>query len=562
MSGQKRSHGATMLVGSPFPHPWCTDFGLFSARSLDDWLIMEISQSLRSKNEWQRKYKDETIASKWKQEIRDQCKNKTNYMEEVIDYVFKELEWYEELESTLMESSGFEIGCNEYMAISNSVITWEVKEDLKARVLPLVESFGEALDYHPGSDNKVIDLVHPSLFPLQYDITPVFGKDNKLEIVKYTEEIQHAKINVFNHAVSKKFQWIPALLKLQDNGKFTFSSYINNLHPVKHKELYSSIEDVFNAIIPGLNYTLSRYASKEHLRVRVPPGEDAYTEELDEEKDAIYDRIDEMDQDKEEEIEALYDQISDLEKDKSRFVLKTIRPNWEENHPVLDQIIDVRTFGSLKVIVKLANIELTPENPSYNGGSWHVEGTINEDIVATVLYYYDMDNISESKLSFRTDYSQPNYAQHDAFYLEHFYGLKDSDLMMKNIGSIEAKENKVVIFPNMYQHHVDSFELKDKTKSGHRKILCFFITDPYNSNVVSSDRIPPQQKEWWDDEQLSYLYPDNTKQEILQLKSESNQEWPLTLNYARPVREELMKERSIPQDVENDFDRHFCFCEH
>lgn len=27
----------------------------------------------------------------------------------------------------------------------------------------------------------------------------------------------------------------------------------------------------------------------------------------------------------------------------------------------------------MQVIVKLANIHLTPEKPTYNGGSWHVE---------------------------------------------------------------------------------------------------------------------------------------------------------------------------------------------
>jgi hypothetical protein len=28
----------------------------------------------------------------------------------------------------------------------------------------------------------------------------------------------------------------------------------------------------------------------------------------------------------------------------------------------------------LQVIVKLANIHLTPEKPKYEGGTWHVEG--------------------------------------------------------------------------------------------------------------------------------------------------------------------------------------------
>ena len=30
----------------------------------------------------------------------------------------------------------------------------------------------------------------------------------------------------------------------------------------------------------------------------------------------------------------------------------------------------------LQVIVKLANIELTPEKPEYEGDSWHVEGQL------------------------------------------------------------------------------------------------------------------------------------------------------------------------------------------
>lgn len=30
----------------------------------------------------------------------------------------------------------------------------------------------------------------------------------------------------------------------------------------------------------------------------------------------------------------------------------------------------------IRVIVKLANIELSPENPEYPGGSWHVEGQL------------------------------------------------------------------------------------------------------------------------------------------------------------------------------------------
>ena len=43
--------------------------------------------------------------------------------------------------------------------------------------------------------------------------------------------------------------------------------------------------------------------------------------------------------------------------------------------------LDLRKeYGKLQIIVKLANIHLTPEKPKYEGGSWHVEGQLNENM--------------------------------------------------------------------------------------------------------------------------------------------------------------------------------------
>ena len=39
-----------------------------------------------------------------------------------------------------------------------------------------------------------------------------------------------------------------------------------------------------------------------------------------------------------------------------------------------------KDYGRLQIIVKLANIHLTPEKPRYEGGSWHVEGQLNENM--------------------------------------------------------------------------------------------------------------------------------------------------------------------------------------
>ena len=42
-------------------------------------------------------------------------------------------------------------------------------------------------------------------------------------------------------------------------------------------------------------------------------------------------------------------------------------------------LVDLKRNGArrgLQVIVKLANIELTPEKPMYEGGTWHIEGQL------------------------------------------------------------------------------------------------------------------------------------------------------------------------------------------
>ncbi|EJF59630.1 hypothetical protein DICSQDRAFT_171809 [Dichomitus squalens LYAD-421 SS1] len=150
---------------------------------------------------------------------------------------------------------------------------------------------------------------------------------------------------------------------------------------------------------------------------------------------------------------------------------------------------------TLQVIVKLANIVLTPENPKYAGGSWHVEGMANENIVATGLYYYACENITESRLDFRTAIG----ADDEGRALEH---LQDDDQgfltafglqrpMNQYLGYVVADEGKCVAFPNVYQHRVDESELADPTKPGYRKVLCFVVN--LFVCILSKGDLPPQQ---------------------------------------------------------------------
>ena len=67
--------------------------------------------------------------------------------------------------------------------------------------------------------------------------------------------------------------------------------------------------------------------------------------------------------------------------------------------------------SSAQVIVKYAEIVVTPERPEYGGGVWHVEGMENEAICASCIAYLASDNITESRLHFRSMVTDPPYAQ-------------------------------------------------------------------------------------------------------------------------------------------------------
>ena len=51
---------------------------------------------------------------------------------------------------------------------SDTAVSSDLKEALRAAAAPLEAVPDRLKDWHPGSDGKVLDLVHPSLFSLIY----------------------------------------------------------------------------------------------------------------------------------------------------------------------------------------------------------------------------------------------------------------------------------------------------------------------------------------------------------------------------------------------------------
>ena len=185
---------------------------------------------------------------------------------------------------------------------------------------------------------------------------------------------------------SENFQWLPCDVKLiGDDVKIT--SYINNLHPSLHPKLYSVIENFIAQAIPLWDLTLSSTRAKRQARIVHEETDYDYPQGTDPPKELGDD----------------WDAREDWKKNTR--VLKRPEPrDYESYQPLVDDEVNLRKqFGEqgLQVIVKLANIELTPEKSTYEGGSWHVEGMLNERICATALYYYNSENVEDNSLAFR-----------------------------------------------------------------------------------------------------------------------------------------------------------------
>jgi hypothetical protein len=134
-----------------------------------------------------------------------------------------------------------------------------------------------------------------------------------------------------------------------------------------------------------------------------------------------------------------------------------------------------------------------------------------------------MDNIQ--------DYSRDEYCG-----LERVYGTEmqaDCDAVQE-LPAVITREGRLLAFSNVFQHALSPYELVDKTRKGHRKIIVLWLVNP-QKRIISTANIPPQ--------------------EPVVTTSESRKE-------ARAVQIELMRERSAPEARYGSITRKYNFCEH
>lgn len=143
--------------------------------------------------------------------------------------------------------------------------------------------------------------------------------------------------------------------------------------------------------------------------------------------------------------------------------------------------------------------------------------------------------------------------------VEEIFGLVDEEMLIQRYGSISCIQDRMIVFPNVYQHQVQPFELSDPSKHGHRKILAFFVVDP-EKPVLSTKSVPFQRSDW-----ATEAFMDATSnrlpKEIAQMIVSYN--GTMSLAEAKLYRKELMDARAAHNDSINDSDAYmFSLCEY
>ncbi|KAK4867793.1 hypothetical protein LT330_006654 [Penicillium expansum] len=538
--------------------------------TLREMHMVEFMEDLTDIPEWWKKVFDPATQEKWKKTAMNSGKDITLNMAE---WIIDELQF----KAMIYETT-------DVVALYNGDVTKSDTNIPKSLVGDMVSKFSileyeeKAMQYfYPGSLHRERDLISMALYPLVYGKTRILtdrilGLDDALrnsgrgEVIPVPKEtgitrediawrvLSRADIKV--RPYNRNYQILPSDWELGDDGKWHIATYINNLHPVKHRNLYKLIEEVFNCIVPQWNATLTPLKDMLHSRARIEYHKAEYypvPKEVAAQAPQIYPREAQSEFDERTEKWRMENYRS-IQPDAGKFIPWAVPPWLMDKLPEdlpsavriergVDLNRDYKERG-LQVITRLLGIDLTPEDPSFET-DWHVEGTMNEHICAAAFVPYDHTNIIDPFMEFRNIVESDTLGEiehdpSDFIWLQQVFGLENGEPAIQYPGSICAKVGRVIMYPSTIQHKFTRFELKDKTKPGYARTVVFYLVDP-NIRIISTANIPPQRVDW-----TKELSPGEGVKEGLQRLSLENMkskgDMPMSLEEALEARVKLLQE--------------------
>ncbi|CAJ2504218.1 Uu.00g116120.m01.CDS01 [Anthostomella pinea] len=249
--------------------------GLLAVREVAMMLIMD---RLTDKPDWDKKVFDEEIVARWRKEALEypdeslwsqatSGKSIWNTSDGPLDHSTSGIPPLK----GIMTAETFDYCVQElrskakYYATSGVIPTL----DAYASVVKLdsLADHSTSPDWHPNTGDMVQDLIHPSMYPLVYGRSTVLREEvvgvndsiarwaGKGDIIA-KDEHEPTDPDGFSNVVppsfwSDTYQWLPSNISFQEGGGAKFTSYINNLHPTRHSDVYRTIEKLVERALPA-----------------------------------------------------------------------------------------------------------------------------------------------------------------------------------------------------------------------------------------------------------------------------------------------------------------------
>lgn len=323
----------------------------------------------------------------------------------------------------------------------------------------------EPVDWHPGSNNCVRDLVHPSLFPF------VRGESTVIDNGKQTLEKINAYISTMQDGPDRwgcpwpegqsaadrwgrcfeasKYQWLPTVFRTTDDGKVTIEGYINNLKREKYPELYDVLARLFEVFLPQFEMVHA------YLRAVKTPDEFASDDGL-------------------------------------MYIERKYEPDFNA--------AKLRNMG-LRVITKIVDYELRTDQ-DFVDGVFHVEGMSTDHIIMTGIYVVSKDeDFAGGSLEFKRSFLdfEGSHIFENINQTRHLRVEELVDECYRPLGTLHTPEGRLIVFPNSHIHRLSKMtrDMSKKTTAGdkavsRRRVVVFWVVDP-ERDVMTTAEVPEQQ---------------------------------------------------------------------
>ncbi|KAI9505557.1 hypothetical protein GGI26_002589 [Coemansia sp. RSA 1358] len=486
--------------------------------------IMRISAAIRKDPGWLEHVDNDDTQQHWASMIQE----KFGATVKDAEYVLAELKYYRKLQE---QCKNDEIqGGVDMVWIKDVAADDEITRQIKEHAATL-----ESETEHENENGRDVQmLIDPSLYPLVYEVTPLLPTPietygaalslNTLGSIPGSPIEWAAVVATLNNSLLSGMppalklyevgnlvhcpfsNWLPADIHVDASGKVSIKSYINNLHPARHTAFYSTLSKAMEQAIPLLEQVLT---------------------------DVVHPRAPRIEYDEDECIEFTaphpYELESGLGFDEDSSAMNSFEKDaameaWEKGiifkEPEAREFIEPeRPFTpyrlrnqNLQAVVRMKNMYLTPESPVIAKHEDHSTRNDNDKIVATAIYFYDVENITDAEIGFKDPinagckdnefvYSCYTYATFPRIYedvIDAGWCYKYSQCS----GKIEIKSGRWVCFPSSYLHYLTSMKLANSSKPGHVKMMVFHFVNPV-VRIPSTSIVPPQQREWWEDKLLA-----------------------------------------------------------